>query len=106
MATANAQKWTVLARLSPYLRQHTGRLVLGFLFVLSTNVLLAMFPKVIGFAVDGLHGSITRQKLGYYSIILISLALCEGFCRFWMRWLLIGVSRDIEYSLRNDLFSH
>jgi ATP-binding cassette subfamily B protein len=38
--------------------------------------------------------------------VLALVALATGFFRFWMRWILIGVSRDIEYDLRNDLFQH
>ena len=30
----------------------------------------------------------------------------EGFFRFWMRKILIGVSRDVEYDLRNDFLAH
>src|SRR5208283_2398598 len=33
---------------------------------------------------------------------LIVTAL-KGVFLFWMRWVLIGISRDIEYDLRNDL---
>ena len=32
------------------------------------------------------------------------LALVKGIFQFWMRVILIGISRDIEYDLRNDLF--
>ncbi len=30
----------------------------------------------------------------------------EGLFQYWMRVILIGISRDIEYDLRNDLFAH
>ena len=38
--------------------------------------------------------------------LLLVLALMKGVFQYWMRWILIGISRDIEYDLRNDLFSH
>ena len=31
--------------------------------------------------------------------------LVKGFFSFWTRWILIGVSREIEYDLRNDLLA-
>jgi ATP-binding cassette, subfamily B, multidrug efflux pump len=34
------------------------------------------------------------------------LSLVKGVFQYWMRVILIGISRDIEYDLRNDLFSH
>jgi ATP-binding cassette subfamily B protein len=67
--------------------------------------LLAM-PRVMGFAVDSLQESVTREKLGYWSLLILALALCEGIFRFFMRRLIIGVSRDVEYSMRNDVFRH
>ena len=32
--------------------------------------------------------------------------MVEGIFRYFMRWILIGLSRLIEYDLRNDLFAH
>ena len=74
--------------------------------MLLTNALFVAAPWVIRYAVNSLSESVTRERLAYYAGIIIVLTLAEGFFRFWMRWLLIGVSRDIEYSLRNDLFAH
>ena len=36
---------------------------------------------------------------------LVGLALLKGIFQYWMRVILIGISRDIEYDLRNDLFA-
>src|SRR2546425_2515732 len=47
-----------------------------------------------------------RSTLFPYTTLFRSLAVCEGIFRFSMRRLIIGVSRDIEYELRNDLFQH
>ena len=63
-------------------------------------------PRVMGFAVDSLQESVTREKLGYWSLLILGLALCEGIFRFFMRRLIIGVSRDVEYLMRNDVFRH
>ena len=41
-----------------------------------------------------------------YAGYLVGLALLKGMFQFWMRVIIIGVSRDIEYDLRNDLFRH
>src|SRR5215813_14214424 len=106
MAELRAPKWKVLSRLVPYLREHSLRIVIGFLCVLLTNALLVANPWVIRYAFNSLGESVTRQKLAYYALVLIGLTLGQGVFRFWGRWILIGVSRDIEYSLRNDLFRH
>jgi ATP-binding cassette subfamily B multidrug efflux pump len=106
MADVEAPKWKVLNRLSPYLRQHKLRIGLGFACALLTNAFLVANPWVIKYAIDSLYQSVTWEKLGHYAVVLVLLTLGQGVFRFWTRWLIIGVSRDIEYSLRNDLFVH
>jgi len=63
-------------------------------------------PLVTGYAVDSLRESVTREKLASYAAVIIGFALCEGLFRFFMRRLIIGVSRQAEYAIRNDLFTH
>lgn len=106
MAVINSKKWSVLSRLKVYLLQHRSRIAAGFLCVLCTNLFLLATPRVMGYAVDSLKESITREKLASYALLIVGLALCEGVFRFAMRRLIIGVSRDIEYEMRNDLFRH
>jgi len=102
----NSQKWHGLNRLLSYLRQHPGRLAAGFVCIVLTNFFLLATPRVMGYAVDRLNESVTREKLATYGAIIIGLAICEGIFRFFMRRLIIGVSRDVEYAIRNDLFKH
>src|SRR5215472_4835706 len=106
MAIFVSRKWRVLNRLQAYLSRYRLRLAVGFLCVLLTNMFLLAMPRVMGFAVDSLQESVTREKLGYWSLLILALALCEGIFRFFMRRLIIGVSRDVEYSMRNDVFRH
>jgi ATP-binding cassette subfamily B protein len=102
----NFNKWRVLSRLVPYLGRHRGRIATGFACVFLTNLFLLATPRVMGYAVDSLGESVTRQKLAYYGAAIIALAVCEGVFRFFMRRIIIGVSRNIEYAMRNDLFRH
>src|SRR5262249_61314291 len=37
---------------------------------------------------------------------LLGLAALKSVFQFWMRVTIIGISRDVEYDLRNDLFRH
>ena len=106
MAVVDSHRWNVLSRLKVHLLAHRGRIVAGFVSVLLTNVFLLAAPRVTGYAVDSLAESVTREKLTYYGLVIVGLAVCEGIFRFSMRRLIIGVSRDIEYELRNDLFRH
>lgn len=70
-----------------------------------SNAVWIFLPLVIGTAVTDLQHGVTRQKLLYYGSMLVALALVKGFFLFWTRWIVIGISRDIEFNLRNDLFA-
>jgi ATP-binding cassette subfamily B protein len=41
-----------------------------------------------------------------FAVYLVGLAVLKGIFQYGMRVILIGVSRDIEFDLRNDLFAH
>src|SRR5712672_4045136 len=45
----------------------------------------------------------SRRTLGIYCLIVILCVSIKGFLSFMARWKLIGVSRDIEFDIRNDL---
>jgi ATP-binding cassette, subfamily B, multidrug efflux pump len=94
-----------LRPLVPYLKRYRSGLFWGGLCVLFNNGVWILFPQVIGRAVDAVsHGA--RQKLLTYSLLILAIALIKGIFQFLTRWILIGVSRDIEFDLRNDLFAH
>ncbi len=57
-------------------------------------------------AVDDLYRGVTAEKLGRYALILFGIGLLAGGFRFAMRRAVIGISRHIEFDLRNDLFAH
>jgi ATP-binding cassette subfamily B multidrug efflux pump len=92
--------------LIPYLDRYRARMILGFLMVIGTVVASMFSPWVLKYVVDGLKPGIVRGKLPEYAALLLSISLVEGFFRFWMRRILIGVSRLVEYDLRNDFLAH
>jgi ATP-binding cassette subfamily B multidrug efflux pump len=95
-----------LRPLVPYLKRHRSGLVWGGICVLFNNGIWILFPQVIGHAVDALRQGVTRQKLFTYSLLIVAIALAKGAFQFLTRWVVIGISRDIEFDMRNDLFAH
>ena len=95
-----------LRPLVPYLKRYRSSLVWGGLCVLFNNGIWIFFPQVLRRAVNDLHSGVTRQKLLTYSLLIIAIALIKGIFQFLTRWVVIGISRDIEFDLRNDLFAH
>ena len=104
-----------LRPLYPYLWKYRGTLLIGTITVLLTNGIWALFPQVIRLATDALENhvkqhnlltSAVRQQLLIYCLLMVAIAFSKGIFQFLTRWLVIGVSREIEYDLRNDLFRH
>lgn len=91
-----------LLYLLPYLARYRSKMVVGFLMVVLTIAASMVSPWVLKYVVDDLRINFTGDKLPFYAALLIGTSLVEGFFRFWMRKILIGVSREIEYDLRND----
>jgi len=93
-----------LRPLLPYVKRYRWGYVGGTLFVFLTQGIWILFPLVLGKAADDLHNGVTRHKLLVYAGILLAIAATKGIFQFLTRWIVIGVSRDIEFDLRNDLF--
>jgi len=94
-----------LVPLLPYIKRYRWGYIAGGLCVLLTNGIWVLFPRVLGRAADDLHGGVTRHKLLIYAGLLLAIAVTKGIFQFLTRWVVIGVSRDIEFDLRNDLFA-
>src|ERR1700675_102930 len=95
-----------LRPLFPYLRKYRGSYFIGAICVFINNGVWILFPLVLRRAVDGLQGGVTREKLLAYSLQLMGVAAIKGIFQFLTRWMVIGISREIEFDLRNDLFRH
>jgi len=95
-----------LRPLIPYLRKYRRTYYVGALCVLCHNAVWILFPMVIRDAVRDLNTHVTTQTLLKYSLYLLAVAATKGIFQYLTRWILIGVSREIEFDLRNDLFAH
>jgi ATP-binding cassette subfamily B multidrug efflux pump len=95
-----------LRPLLPYFKKYRRSYVAGTVCVFLMNGIWVLFPLVIRRAVDDLHLGITRHKLVTYAMLLLAVAAIKGIFQFLTRWIVIGVSREIEFDLRNDLFRH
>ena len=95
-----------LFTLIPYLKKYQAKIIIGATMVLLTNIVAVVSPWILRNAIDRLYLEVSRDILLYYASLLIAASAVEGLFRFLMRRILIGVSRNIEYDLRNDLFSH
>ncbi len=93
-----------LAPLFPYLRRYRWGYLRGVLASVSTNTVAVLFPAVLGMAIDAIRNGTTRRHILLLALLLIAINLVKGVFMYAQRWVLIGISRDIEFDLRNDLF--
>lgn len=121
--------WDQLKTLLPYVRRYKGMVVLGLLALAFTGLVGSLPQLILGLITDCLQGSkqalatlhgtprailsplfsvyspLSTHALGIYCVVLMAVMLAKGFFSFWTRWILIGVSREIEYDLRNDILT-
>src|SRR6202166_3138605 len=124
-----ASGWAQLMRLYPYVRRHTGEVILGMVTQTGMGITGTLLPLMIGAIVDCIKGAaaplaqlgrLTQISLGFllpyyhpkdahtlaiFSSALIIVCAIQGIFSYWTRQILIGLSRDIEFDLRNDLFA-
>src|SRR5579871_5088471 len=127
---AKSSSWRNLIGLWPYLKRYPGAIALGMLCLLLTSVVGNVIPLTTGVITDVVAGNPhpfqsgaqtqltgswlghwipfyaphSRHAIGIYCLILLVCVLLKGFFSFSTRWILIGVSRDIEFEIRADLF--
>jgi ATP-binding cassette, subfamily B, multidrug efflux pump len=121
-----------LRGLLPYLGRYKGAIAFGLLTLLIMGVIGSVVPLATGVITDTLAGSQrpfelamhgsgdvgplnwlssvvpyyaahSRETLAIYCLILIVCITLKGIMSFATRWILIGISRDIEFDIRNDL---
>ncbi len=91
--------------LVPYLARRRGRVALGIGALLLKDIFAALMPLTIKNAVDSLTGGFAMDRLVLFTAALVGIAAVKGVFQYWMRVILISLSRDVEYDMRNDLFA-
>ncbi len=92
-------------RLFPYVLRYRRPLLLGLTSVVLSSTFQLLSPWVLKYAIDDLGRAVTRQKLITYAAAILAVACVRALFLFLMRRIIIGVSRKIEYDLRNDFFA-
>jgi len=93
-----------LAPLYSYMRRYRWGYVRGTLACVCTNIVAVQFPRVLGMAINRIEKGTTRELILVFALILVAISLVKGVFLYAQRWVLIGISREIEFDLRNDLF--
>jgi ATP-binding cassette subfamily B protein len=94
-----------LSSLWPYLWRYRKGLALGLSALAAKDVLSAFLPLILKNGVDRLTAGFRIRVVVELAVVLIVVSAVKGIFQYWMRVIIIGISRDIEYDLRNDLYS-
>ncbi len=90
----------------PYLWKYRRGMALGMGALLVNDLMKAALPLALRSGVDSLMKGFRLSLVFEFAALVVLLSLVKGVFQYWMRVILIGLSRDIEFDLRNDLFSH
>ena len=111
-----------LRAVNKYLIKYKWLLILGILFVVSSNIFGLYTPEYIRYAVDIVKENLNTYQLikGYalesefkthftkyiifFSVVILVTSLIKGLLMFFMRQTIIVMSRKVEYDQKNEMY--
>src|SRR3982750_3750750 len=91
---------------APYYRPYWISFTAGLLILLASAAITSVIPWLLRRAIDAIGSGAPMRTIWQLSGLIVLAAIVGGAFRYGMRELMNGVSRWIEYDLRNDLFTH
>jgi ATP-binding cassette subfamily B multidrug efflux pump len=91
---------------APYYKPYWIPFSVGLLIVLASSAITSVIPWLLRRAIDAISAGAPMRTIWQLSGLIVVAAIIGGAFRYGMRELMNGVSRWMEYDLRNDLFTH
>ena len=91
---------------APYYKPYLKSLTAGLGIVVLSSGIASVIPWLLRRGIDAIRNNASSSDIWRVAGLIVLAALIGGALRYWMRELMNGVSRRIEYDLRNDLFAH
>ena len=91
---------------APYYRPYWIPFSIGLVIVVASSAITSVIPWLLRRAIDAIGSGAPMETIWKLSGMIVLAAIVGGAFRYGMRELINGVSRWIEYDLRNDLFIH
>jgi ATP-binding cassette subfamily B protein len=95
-----------LYTLKKYFARYKKKLFLGFIFILLSNAGSVYVPLLLKDSINALQQNTSEGELLKYGLMIVGASLFAGFFRFLIRETIIVVSREIEFDLRKDFWTH
>jgi ATP-binding cassette, subfamily B, multidrug efflux pump len=93
-----------LGPLLSYMRRYRWGYLWGTLACIATNIAAVQAPQILKKAIDELEIGVSHKRILILALVFVAIYLVKGLFLYAQRWILIGISREIEFDLRNDLF--
>jgi ATP-binding cassette, subfamily B, multidrug efflux pump len=94
------------ALLFPYFRRYRRSFIGGLAAILAASVIGLWVPLLVGEAVDTLHQAVTARAILGYAGLMVAVAAVRGVFTYLQRMILVTMSRNVEFDLRNRFFQH
>ncbi|MEE8507600.1 MAG: ABC transporter transmembrane domain-containing protein, partial [Myxococcota bacterium] len=95
-----------LRRLSYYVRRNRGYYLLCVATILGYNAGFVAVPILVGRVIAVGETGLGRDEIALRCMVLIGIVAFAALMRFLSRTLVFNAAREVEYEIRNDLFSH
>jgi len=95
-----------LKHLNKYFLRYKKKLLIGVLFILLSNLANVYIPLNVRQGIDTINKTGDFNTVVNLVAVLLAAAFLSNICRFFIRQTIIVVSREIEYDLRHDFWSH
>lgn len=95
-----------LRKFSRYFRPYKGELFIGIICILAGVIFNLYIPLIVGAAIDENWTSLSWQRLTIAALKVLGASIISGVFLFLQRRILIGMSRKVEYDLREDFYRH
>ncbi|MGZ8847648.1 MAG: ABC transporter ATP-binding protein, partial [Pyrinomonadaceae bacterium] len=94
-----------LRQLLRYFRPYKVSLIAGIACIMAGVVFNVSIPLIVGNVIDANWRSVTWTSLTIAALKVIGASALSGLFLFLQRRILIGMSRHVEYDLRNDFYA-
>src|SRR6266849_7381670 len=94
-----------LRKLVRYFRPYRVSLIIGIACILAGVIFNVSIPLIVGKAIDAKWSEVTWTLLTIAALKVLGASALSGLFLFLQRRILIGMSRHIEYDLRNDFYA-
>ena len=95
-----------LRKFARYFLPYKVELTLGIACIVASVVFNLYIPIIVGHAIDANWVEITWSRLTISALKVLGASAVSGTFLFLQRRILIGMSRKVEYDLRQDFYVH